>query len=515
MKKVARIVLIFLGVILFLVGGIVVYRKLQPAAFINQSIRFQNKLNIPSILMPRIVNGEKVFDLSVNEKETEIIPGTTTRTLGYNGSILGPTLRINNGDNVRIRVTNNLHEDTTVHWHGMLLPAKMDGGPHQTITTGSTWESYWTVKNEAGTLWYHPHTLEKTGEQVYQGLAGLILIDDKNSESLSLPKKYGEDDIPLIVQDKKFDAHAQFIYDHSHMIPVTTGFLGDTILVNGTYAPYVQVPAKLVRFRILNGSNARRYNFGFSDSRTFTQIASDGGFLQTGVERTRLQLSPGERAEIIVDLSGQTETLTLLSYPVIGDTNIVRSFALSALAGGSDEYQEFKILELRPQSGNFAKSEIPHVLNTILYLQERDAVKTREFDLDSASINKKKMDSSRADEIVRKGDIEIWHVSNDSPMYHPFHIHGIQFQVLSRNDQKPALYEQGWKDTITVNPGDSVKLIMQFMEDSDPTNPFMYHCHILEHEDMGMMGQFVVVDKDVREEDIKINSSNMGQGMMH
>src|SRR6185369_5718855 len=249
MKKVARIVLIFLGVILFLVGGIVVYRKLQPAAFINQSIRFQNKLNIPSILMPRIVNGEKVFDLSVNEKETEIIPGTTTRTLGYNGSILGPTLRINNGDNVRIRVTNNLHEDTTVHWHGMLLPAKMDGGPHQTITTGSTWEPYWTVKNEAGTLWYHPHTLEKTGEQVYQGLAGLILIDDKNSESLSLPKKYGEDDIPLIVQDKKFDAHAQFIYDHSHMIPVTTGFLGDTILVNGTYAPYVQVPAKLVRFR--------------------------------------------------------------------------------------------------------------------------------------------------------------------------------------------------------------------------------------------------------------------------
>jgi suppressor of ftsI len=506
MKRIARILLLIVGIVVIIFIALTVYMRYRPIVYVNKSLTFENKLAIPSILMPRIVNGEKVFDLTIHQKETQIFSDKMTKTLGYNGSILGPTLRVNTGDNVRFHITNDLDEETTVHWHGMELPASMDGGPHQTIPSGQIWEPHWTIKNEASTLWYHPHTLEKTGEQVYRGLAGLILVDDANSESLAIPQKYGEDDIPLIIQDKKFDANGQFIYDHTHTIPVTTGMLGDTILVNGTYAPYVDVPQKMIRLRLINGSNARRYNFGFSDHRIFTLIATDGGFLQEGIEQTRVQLSPGERAEILVTMADTIEPIQLLSYPVFGDTNSIRKFAVSRISGASDENQEMKVLELRPYTTKSSTSDIPQKLNKIEYLSEKGAVRTREFALNSSSINNEKMDMSRVDEIVRSGDIEIWKIRNESPLYHPFHIHGVQFQVLSRNGKKPLPIESGWKDTISLLPEETVRVILQFNQESDPNVPFMYHCHILEHEDMGMMGQFVVVDNDVQKEDIHINA---------
>jgi len=421
-----------------------------------------------------------------------------------------------------MNVKNNLGEMTTVHWHGMLLPAIMDGGPHQVIKSDQVWKPSWTVSNEAATLWYHPHTMDKTAVQVYRGLTGMFIIDDDNSDSLNMPKEYGIDDIPVIVQDRKFDKNGQLVYDHVHMMhEVTTGMLGNTILVNGTYAPYIELPTKLIRLRVLNGSNARRYNFGFSDNRKFYQISSDGGLLPGSVERDRMQLSPGERAEILIDLSGDTTPVTLISYPVVGDPNKVRGFILGAVSGATDEREQFKILEIRPRKGNFVKQQIPQKLNTINYLDEKSAVKTRLLQLDTAAINGKKMDSSRIDEIVRTGDVEIWRISNQSPGVHPIHIHGVQFQVLSRNGQKPLPYEAGWKDTISLMPEEEVRIIMRFSDYADQNVPYMFHCHILEHEDMGMMGQFMVVDKDTKIEDIKVindlqnNYENEMQHMMH
>jgi bilirubin oxidase len=461
--------------------------------FVNENLVPQNPLVIPPQLEPSLENGEKVFNLTVQQGEAEILPGKRTQTWGYNGSYLGPTIRAHTGDRVRLNVTNNLGETTTVHWHGMELPAAMDGGPHQVIEPGESWQPYWTITNEASTLWYHPHIMGRTGEQVYRGLAGFFILEDENSDSLPLPKEYGVDDIPLVIQDKLFDSSGQFVYPREHQA-ITAGLLGDTILVNGAYAPYLEVPAKLVRFRLLNGSAARRYNLGFTDNRVFQQIATDGGLLEAPVERTRLLLAPGERAEILVDLSNTKEPIMLMSYAFADGENAVQNAIQEQIAGGTDEGQQFKILELRTRPGSFATENIPNVLTTIKHLDENDAVKTRRFVLEAFTINGKRMDHERIDEIVGTGEAEIWELTNNSPIYHPFHIHGVQFQILDRNGIEPPAYEQGWKDTVIVTPQETVRLIMRFPEYSDPSLPYMYHCHILTHEDMGMMGQFVVVD---------------------
>lgn len=485
--------------------------------FVNESVVLENKLQIPPLATSRMENGEKVFDLTVQSGQMEFFKGKQTRTLGFNGSYLGPTIRANMNDKVRINVTNKLGEITTVHWHGMHLPPIMDGGPYQMIEPNQTWRPNWTVTNQASTLWYHPHQMGTTGEQVYQGLAGLFIIDDKNSQSLVIPKEYGVDDIPLVVQDREFNKNGQMNYSHSEMMGITSGMLGDTILVNGTRAPFIDAPAKLIRLRILNGSNARRYNFGFSDDRKFHQIASDGGLLEAPVERTRMLLAPGERAEILVDLTGMGQAITLLSYPVIDGGGSFQNTIHGMIMGRTDEGQQFKILEIRPTPGQYAGSQVPAVLNTIENLQPNAAMKTREFRLDTAVINGKKMSNSRVDAIIKKGDIEIWELENDSPIYHPIHIHGVQFQVLERDGQKPPVHESGWKDTVIVSPAERIRIIMQFKGYSDASVPYMFHCHILEHEDMGMMGQFVVVE-DLSDE-IKLaplsNQESSGGHMMH
>ena len=474
-------------------GEAPVYAEVEAKEFVNEQVLPENPLFIPPLLEPRIENGEKVFDLVIQEGETEFFPGKRTKTLGFNGNYLGPTLRVRIGDNVRLNVTNQLRESTTTHWHGMHLPAAMDGGPHQMIQPGETWQPHWTIDNEAATLWYHPHLMGKTGEQVYRGLAGFFILDDKKSDALDLPKEYGVDDIPVVVQDREFDGDVQLVYRHPERA-LTAGMLGDTILVNGTYAPYLEVPAKLIRLRLLNGSNARRYNFGFSDNRAFYQIAGDGGLLEAPVERTRLMLAPAERAEILVDLSAKDTPVTLMSFPFMDSENAIQNSVQESLVGKTDEGQQFRILELRPQPGDFPLQEIPAALNSIERLDGASATKTRRFKLEAFTINSKRMDHTRVDEIVRMGDTEIWELSNDSPIYHPFHIHGVQFLILDRNGVEPPLYEQGWKDTVMVLPGETVRVILQFKDYADPHLPYMFHCHILEHEDMGMMGQFVVVE---------------------
>ena len=510
---------LFIGLatlIALVAGGLVlIFVLLGPrdTELVNEDLVSENRLFIPPQLQPRIENGEKVFDLTAQEGETEFFEGKSTSTWGYNGSYLGPTIRARTGDKVRINVTNNLGETTTVHWHGMHLPAMMDGGPHQPIEPGETWQPYWTITNQAATLWYHPHQMGSTGEHVYRGLAGLFIIDDENSDLLDIPNQYGVDDIPLIVQDRLFDGSGQLIYrrhGQNEALPGPAGMLGDTILVNGTHAPFIEVPTGLIRLRLLNASNGRRYNFGFSDDRPFHQIATDGGLLESPVERTRMLLGVGERTEILVDLSDATVPITLMSYAVPEDGNAIVEL-VERTFGEDDENQQFRILELRPASGaaqgttgSQAARQIPQTLNTIERLGEGDAVETRRFTLDARTINNKTMDHARVDQIVKKGDIEIWTIDNQSPFYHPFHVHGVQFLVLDRDGRDTPAHEQGWKDTVIVNPGEVVRVIMQFKDYSDPTLPYMFHCHILEHEDMGMMGQFVVVDSLT--DDVRIKS---------
>ena len=489
-----------------------IFAEIQQPKFVNHGLVMQNKLIIPPLLEPQIVREEKVFVLSAEQGETIFLEGKSTNTAGYNGTYLGPTLRAYKGDHVRIVVTNNLSQPTTTHWHGMHLPAIMDGGPHQEIAPDGIWEPHWTIENEAATLWYHPHVLEQTGEQVYSGLAGLFIIDDENADSLSLPKEYGVDDLPLIVQDREFTENGQFVYAPERRDELGhTGMLGDTILVNGSYAPFVDVPAKQIRLRILNASNARRYNFGFDDGRTFHQIATDGGLLPSPVPRTRMILAPGERAEVVVDLTGETNPLTLISDAVHEENEVLR-FARTIINAERDENQVFKIIELRPQPTVEVPEALPQLLNSIELIPSTSAIRTRRFILDprNRSINGEVMDHQYVNEVVHSGDVEIWEIINLSGTFHPFHIHGVQFQILDRGGKPPADYEKGWKDTVLVSNAEIVHVIMRFPEFSDRHTPYMYHCHILEHEDMGMMGQFIVTDEKTSGGKIYIGAADSG-----
>jgi FtsP/CotA-like multicopper oxidase with cupredoxin domain len=486
-----------------------IFAEIQQPRFVNRDLVMQNELVIPPLLEPQVVGEEKVFILSAEYVETIFLEGKTTKTSGYNGAYLGPTLRAHRGDNVRIVLTNNLSQPTTTHWHGMHLPAIMDGGPHQEVAPGGVWEPHWRIENEAATLWYHPHLLGRTGEQVYSGLAGIFIIDDENSDSLSLPKKYGVDDLPLIVQDREFHQDGEFVYEPERKDELGhTGMLGDAILVNGTYAPFVDVPAKQIRLRILNASNARRYSFGFEDGRTFYQIATDDGLLVSPVARTRMILAPGERAEVIVDLTGETAPQTLISDAVHEENEVLR-FVRAIFKMERDENQVFKILELRPQLTAEVTEALPQSLNSIEPLSSTAAVRTRRFILDprNRSINGEVMDHQYVNEVVHSGDVEIWEIINLSGTFHPFHIHGVQFQILDRGGKPPAEYELGWKDTVLVSNAEILHVIMRFPEFSDPHTPYMYHCHILEHEDMGMMGQFIVTDETIFDREIYVRTA--------
>ncbi|MFC1905457.1 multicopper oxidase family protein, partial [Chloroflexota bacterium] len=410
------------------------------------------------------------------ESTKEFLHGKNTKTYGYNGDYLGYTIKAKKGEHVNFKILNNLTEETTVHWHGLLVDGEMDGGPHNIILPGNEWNPNFVINQPAATLWYHAHPMHRTGGQVYRGLAGLFIIDDEESEGLNLPNDYGVNDIPLIIQDRRFAEDGTLIYK-TNMMDIMQGMLGDTILVNGTIDPLKEVSTVNTRFRILNGSNARTYVLEISDGTSLIQIASDGGLLESPIKMKALRLSPGERAEIIIDFSRYS----------IGDV-------ISLQSSG------FNIIDFRVAKKGNDTTTIPDKLCVIPKLLESTSIKTRTFDLMGmglmVNINGKQMDMTRIDEIVKHGDTEIWVIRNVMSMGpgmggnvgHPFHYHGVQFQVLSRDGREPPLNEHGWKDTILVNPNETVKVIARF----DYKGLFMYHCHILEHEDAGMMGQFEV-----------------------
>ncbi len=485
----------------------------------------QNTLKIPALLSGDLRAEKKHYSLIASAGNSNFLLGLTTPTLGLNGSYLGPTLRFARDDQIAMHVQNSLGEDTTIHWHGLHVPAKADGGPGQIITAGGSWHPEFTVMQKAGTFWYHSHMLGKTGEQVYRGLAGMIIIDDDESRQLGLPSDYGVDDIPLIVQDRRFNADGSFAYVSSQM-DIMTGMFGDTILVNGTVAPVFAPSTSKVRFRLLNAANARTFTFAFADGRQFQQVASDGGLLSASLDLVQLELAPAERAEIVVDFSDGQPT-SLLSLPMDDNSPFAEQGMMRNMHPMNTE--TFIILELQPQSRLQTSASFPAMLTSIRRMAESEAVRTRHFTLSMIMgmgmgmamrggsggagqanqgggsgmmmmgegnnpfrINDQVMRMDVINERVPMGDTEIWEIYNDSMMMHPFHIHHSQFQILDRNGVPPAPSEMGFKDTVKVGPGETVRFIMHFENFLDPDTSYMYHCHILEHEDNGMMGQFVV-----------------------
>ena len=222
---------------------------------------FSTVLPIPPLLeKTSAVTGLFSFELTAQKGSVSFIDGLETPTYGFNGDFLGPTIRFRRSEMIEIDVINELNEKTTVHWHGLHIPGEMDGGPHQVIEPGAVWKPFFEVAQEAATLWYHPHLLGKTGEQAYKGLAGMIIIDDENSDALAIPKKYGVDDIPLIIQDKRFFENGEFAYV-TGTPDIMHGVIGNVVLVNGVHEPYLAVSRGLVRFRLLNGSDSTIHQY--------------------------------------------------------------------------------------------------------------------------------------------------------------------------------------------------------------------------------------------------------------
>jgi FtsP/CotA-like multicopper oxidase with cupredoxin domain len=450
-------------------------------------LSFRNELKIPPVLEPSVdAQGRKHFRLTLQTGHTDLLPGKSTETWGVNGAYLGPTLRASRGDQVAIDVVNQLPESSTLHWHGMRLPAKMDGGPHQMIEPGETWSPFWTVDQPAASLWYHPHPHGRTAGQVYRGVSGMFLIDDDSAAQLALPRQYGVDDFPLVVQDKQFNADGSLALSGGGFADSESGPRGDQILVNGTFDPYLEVSSTRVRLRVLNGSGARSFNVGFADGRPFQLIGSDSGLLGAPLATDKVRLSPGERAEIVAEFH-PGEQVVLRSFAPGG----AGGFPQDRLAGADDEFDLVKVIA----KDRLAESPpVPAQLATTPEITAPEGATVRTFRLGGTSkINRASMDMRRIDEIVPAGATEIWEVSNPS-VAHSFHIHEVAFRILDINGEPPPGYARGRKDTVYLPPDSTVRLAVQFGPHTDPTTPYMYHCHLLKHEDKGMMGQFVLVE---------------------
>ena len=441
-------------------------------------------LPIPPLAPSKVdASGVRRFTLAAQAGTSEMLRGTKTKTWGFNGSVLGPTLRAHRGEKVGFTIVNRLPEPTTVHWHGMHVPARFDGGPHQTIQPGGTWKPEWTVNQPGATLWYHPHPHGSTEKHAYRGLAGMFLIDDADTDAIGLPREYGVDDIPLIIQDRRFTADGQL--DESS--PTDVGLLGDTLVTNGVAGTYFEVAAPRVRLRFLNGSGGRMYNLGLADGSEFTMIASDGGLLRRPVSLRRLVLSPGERAEIVVPV-GDAPVL-LRAFPFNDPQGIDHTDAASF--GLTDS---FDVLELRPAAKRTRAAALPASLASLTKATPSSATVRRKFDLQWYMINRERMDMNRIDHTSLVGTTELWTVRNRDDWPHNFHVHDTQFRIVDIDGRVPNPELAGWKDTVYVPPGSTVRLLMTFSDYTDPTFPYMYHCHLMLHEDQGMMGQFLVLE---------------------
>jgi len=446
------------------------------------------------------------FNLTIKDTFAQIVnTGNQTITGGINGKFWGPTLFINKGDTVHMNVSNNLNDSTTIHWHGMHLPAVMDGGPHQIIPPGTIWQPYWEVKNQASTLWYHPHMHEMSQEQITKGIGGFIIVRDAAESALALPRKYGVDDIPIVITDRDINTQHQF-----SIVPY-----GDSIMANMTLRAQYSVPAQYVRLRLLNGAIETSYNLGFSDNRSFYVIGTDGGLLNSPVlingATPRYLLSAGERVEIMVDFSGQSGNSVFLKAYNQSLGNFIpggESFPNGPFASflGHTNYNIVK-LNVTSATSNPITS-VPATLVSNSYPLEQDAALTRTITLSDSSgvtsvpilgpnafiLGHQLFDFNTINHSIPLNQTEIWELKSTSIFAHPFHIHDVEFKILTINGATPPTYQQGWKDVVLVEGGKTVRFIAKFDDYADPTHPFMYHCHIALHEDEGMMGQFVVTD---------------------
>lgn len=476
--------------------------------FFCVSLFSQNPLIIPPSL-----SGNS-FDLTLKKDSMEFYPGIYTHTMGVSFPILGPTLIFEKGEEVSVSFNNQLDDTTTIHWHGMHVPAHVDGGPHTPIPPNTVWNPEFTVLDHASTMWYHPHLMEKTNAHVQMGIAGFIIVQDDEEAMLDIPRTYGVDDFPIVFQTKNISADYQIDVDMA-----VSGY-DSLLLVNGTIDPYLESPAQVLRFRLLNGATERDFRVGLNNGQDFYIIGTDGGLLEEPVLLNRLEIAPGERYEILIDLTGmQGETVEILNYGTeipsgiygTASDNISGMGGASAIPGyAENDYNgsDFTLLTLNIIAPTVnAITSIPNSLVDIDFIEEVDVDEERQI-LMAPSImgpntalvgpftfNGMSFMMGDVNLEIPLGNKEVWTLVNQTMIGHPYHTHDVQFNILEINGNPPPAHMVGWKDVVMVPAMmGTVKYIARFEDHANPTAPYMYHCHILTHEEMGMMGQFVVVD---------------------
>lgn len=472
----------------------------------------------------QILDGPKTEVFHYNSK---LIKGEDYNLSEIDGSYLGPIIKVKRGQKIRVIFKNQLPRESIIHWHGLHIPPEMDGHPMHAINKGETYVFEMEIVDRPGTYWFHPHPDKITGPQVYKGLAGLFIIEDENEK---LPS--GEYDQPLIIQDRSFDENNQLMYVEGSPMQRMEGFLGDQIFINGQKEQTKTVKQGTYRFRVLNGSNARIYKLAWSDGSDIRVIATDGGLLENPISKPYLILAPGERVEIWKDFSNfnANEYVTLKSLAFNSGTS------MGQMGGGMMNNMGGRMM----QGNTSGKNGEPMDLQTFKVAQEKgkslklpqrfDAIEpidpTKAVNYDSPKkfhfyndrmnwvINGETFDMDEvADwEKVKLNTTEVWQFINGDDgtgmgmmqdmmqLPHPAHIHGLQFQITERDisgmnaavwqSVKDGFINQGWQDTFLLMPGMKVKVVMTFR---DFTGKYIYHCHNLEHEDMGMMRNYEVL----------------------
>lgn len=432
-------------------------------------------LAVPPVLKPdKVEDNDIYYTITAQAGETQILPGDKTKTWGYNGSLLGPAIPFETGKTYHVTLKNELPEVTTFHWHGLnIVGPYEDGGPHAPVMPHGERKITFTVDQPAANIWLHPHPCPNTARQVWNGLAAPVIISDDYENSLPLPRNWGTDDFPVVLQDRSFhDNQLSYADDYD-----LDGTLGKYALINGTTNPYIDVSTPILRLRFLNGSNRREWRLHFEDQHPFTQIGSDGGLLPDAVELDHIMLTCAERADILVNFSDYKagQTVTLLT-----DDHVLLKFRI-----GTFEPQDIKLPSPLATIDRLDTNEQTPVFKTVMSGMD-----------DQVRLDGKLFDMQRIDTRQQVDQTQIWEVSNTNDMangmIHPFHIHGCQFQLIDRNGKAVYANEHGWKDTIGVNPNETVRIKVRFTK----LGVFMYHCHILEHEDTGMMAQIEIFDPD-------------------
>ncbi len=461
-----------------------------------------------------------------------MLEGAPTAVWRYSGSVLKgpadalsfldgaghiPVIRVRRGQRLRVHFDNALPEASIVHWHGLNIVQRMDGHPMYAIDPGQRYVYEFEVGNRAGSYWFHPHPHERTSWQVYQGMTGMLLISDEEEDAAQLPA--GEQDLALVIQDRSFDGGNQLVYLNNTRHNWMMGFAGERVLVNGRADYQRQVARGAHRVRLFNGSNATLYHLRWSHGAPFTVIGTDGGLLAQPVEQPALTLGVGERADVWVDFSGLAAGVSVqllaeswtpslqhftgeqLGLPLVDGARPIASFAATT-----------QQIPVQPLPQRLSTPPVPVLEQAV------NAGAPRRIEISmmmgSPRLNGRSfgaMDEVHDSDRVKLGSTEVWEFVNEAgmgmgmgmggmmQMAHPMHVHNVSFRVLSRTRSSPTnathqrlatgFTDHGLKDVVLVLPGERVQVLMAF---ENHAGLYLYHCHILEHEDLGMMRNYLI-----------------------